>query len=131
MLSYRYDQLQFSSEIPNYINLGTPTASLPVSGTFINGAGTNFTATINLSATSTFLDVYVTNSNTGLRTLLQNDVSIDSVWQFVSSETVQNLITIANGVCTVQISMTNNTGSTITLIPQTFQIEAVEYQIPY
>ena len=129
--SYRYDQLNFSSVIPNFINLGTVSLSLPCSGTIANGGGHNFIVSGNVNDFSTFNDIKITNQNTGVSTYLVSNLDIDTIWQFVSSETVQNQVTFIGTLVTVEISVSNFTGGPITLINQTYAIEIIEYQLPF
>lgn len=130
-LSYRYDNLQFSTAIPNFINVGTVPATLSVSGTIADGNGQNFIVQPTLTAFTTFADIKITNNTTGKATYLTNDVAIDNIWQYVSTETVQNSVTFIGSIVKVEISVTNNTGSPITLINQAYNIEVIEYQLPF
>jgi hypothetical protein len=130
MSSYRYDKLDFTSSQPNFINLPTLTLSLPCSGTIANGGNQTFSVPGQVESSATFFDFKAINTNTRSATYLTNAVAIDPIWLFVSSEVVQNKVTIANGLVTVGISVSNFTGGPITLIPQTFSIEVIKYQLP-
>jgi hypothetical protein len=130
-MQYRYDQLQFSSVIPNFINIGHPTGSVTASGTIPNLSGANFTVNITLGTLNTFMGVFATNQNTGKRTFINNGSAIATIWQFVSSETVQDTLTFLGTTATFTIQVSNNTGGSITLTSQTYSIEVVEYQIAY
>lgn len=131
MVSYRYDQLQFSTAIPNFINIGTVTATLNVSGTIANGSGKNFIVQPTLTTFTTFADIKITNAGTGDATYLTNDVAIDPIWQYTSTELVQNSVSFLGSLVTIEISVSNNTGSSITLVNQTYDIEIIEYQLPF
>ena len=127
MTKYRYDQLLFSSVTPNYINVGTYKTTINCSGTYANGTGNNFNGTVNLPATLNLPQLYLTNQNTNNKSLITDTgESIDDIWQYVSSETVQIAINFTNNQATIQISMSNNTGSTITLTNQTYTVEVVD-----
>ena len=130
-MKYRYDQLQFSSVIPNFINLGTLTGTINCSGTIANGTGANFQVQVNTNNFSTFNDIKITNTNTNKSTYLTDTWDIDILWQFVSTETVQNQVTFIGTLCTVQISVFNGTGGSITLTSQSYTVEIIEYQLPF
>ena len=131
MIQYRYDQLQFSTELPNFINIGTPTLSLPISGTIANGSGQNFSVNGNINTFSTFNDFKVTNQTLGQATYLTNNNAVNTIYQRVSTELVQNELTIIGTLVTFTITINNFTGGNITLHPQTFLLEIVEYQLPF
>lgn len=130
-LSYRYDQLQFSTTLPNFINIATVPATLSINGTITNGNTQNFTVQPSLTTFTTFADIKLKNNNTGLATYLTNNVAIDPIWQYVSTETVQNSVSFVGSVVNIQVSVSNFTGSTITLINQTYSVEVIEYQLPF
>lgn len=131
MIQYRYDQLQFSTEIPNFINLSTPSFTIACSGTIGNGNTVNFTGNVNINNFSTFNDFKIVNQNTNQGTYLTNNSALTTIWQYVSSETVQNSLTVIGTLATVTISVSNFTGGTITLTPQTYRVEVVGYQLPF
>jgi len=130
-LSYRYDQLRFSTTIPNFINVATIPASLSISGTLADGGSQNFTVQPSLTTFTTFADIKFKNNNTGNATYLTNSVAIDPIWQYVSTETVQNSVTFVGSLISIVVSVTNNTGAPITLVNQTYSIEVIEYQLPF
>jgi hypothetical protein len=120
-----------STAIPNFINLGTVEATLSCSGTIANGSGQNFQVQENVNTFTTFNDIKVTNTNTGNCTYLTNSVAIDPIWQYVSSETVQNSVSFVGTLVNIEVSVENFTGSSITLANQTFAIEIIGYQLPF
>lgn len=130
-MNYRYDELQFSSVIPNFINIGTIQGTINCSGTIVNGGGQNFQFQVSLNDFSTFNDIKITNQNTGNCTYFIDTQDIDAIWQFVSTETVQNQVTFIGTLCTVEISVFNGTGGSITLTPQNYTVEIIEYQLPF
>lgn len=130
-MTYRFDKLQFSTELPNYINVSEPVTSIACTGTYLNGGGTNFSVNVPLNSRSTFKDVYAINQNTNKKTLLSNNVAIDAIWQYVSSETIKNSLTFTGNILTVTINLSNFTGGTITITPQTYTIEVLEYALPF
>lgn len=131
MIQYRYDQLQFSTELPNFINIGTPTLSLSISGTIANGSGQNFSVNGNINTFSTFNDFKVTNQSNGQATYLTNSNAVNTIYQRISTEIVQNELTIIGTLVTFTIMIDNFTGGNITLHNQTFLLEIVEYQLPF
>ena len=132
MIKYRYDQLAFSSVTANFINIATLTNVISCSGTLANDSGTNFSVTVNLPNNTSFSDIYLVNQNTGNKSYIFNDTtSIDSIWQYVSSETVQLSNTYNANSAVIVISVGNRTGSTITLINQIYTVETIVYNIPF
>lgn len=130
MSEYRYDGLQFSTELPNFINVGTPSVTFNVSGTIADGDEQDFTATLALSPSATFSDYKVIGQTAGQSTDLANGNAVNVLWIFASSETVQNSLTISGGVATFKIQVSNFTGLSVTLTPQIFTLEAFEYMLP-
>lgn len=129
---YRYDNLQFSSVIPNFINTNKLTTSIACSGTYANGGGANFTGNVTLSNTTSFYDVYFINQNTNHKIsalATGSNVEISIIWQYESSETVQNSISLDGSILTAEISLFNGTGSSLTIVSQTYTLEVIEYQI--
>ncbi len=131
-MQYRYDQLALSTGIPNFINLATVPLTLTCSGTIANASGQNFTVSASVNTFTTFNDIKLTNTNTGNCTYLTgSSVAIDNIWQYKSTETVQNSVTFIGTLVTVEISVSNNTGASVTLVSQTYDIEIIEYQLPF
>ncbi len=132
MTKYRYDQLAFSSVTANFINTSSPTGSIACSGTIANGSGANFSTTITMPSGVQFSDIFLTNQNTGNKSFLNNNtVSITAIWQYVSTETVQISTNYSGNSVVVEISVSNNTGSTITLTSQTYVVDVFVYNIPF
>lgn len=132
MTKYRYDQLAFSSVTANFINQSSLTADIACSGTIANGSGANFSTTITLPLTTPFSDIFLTNQNTGNKSFINNDTeSIDSIWQYVSTETVQISVTYSGTSVTVEISVSNYTGASITLTSQTYTVLVIVYNLPF
>lgn len=129
-MQYRYDKLQFSSLLPNWTNIGKVTDTISCSGVIANGSGANFTANLSLLSSSKFSDIYLINQNFNTKTLLESNVSITSLWQYTSSETVTNLATYLGSTLSVTISVANNTGGSITLVNQAYTVEVIEYEMP-
>jgi hypothetical protein len=126
---YRYDQLRFSTVIPNFINIGNLTTNILCSGTYASGGGNNFTGSVTLSSQSNFFDVYLINQNTNQKVSLTSNVDIDLVWQYVSTEEVQDLVTVVGFDLTATINLFNGTGGSLTITSQTYTMEVVQYQI--
>lgn len=137
-MSIRPDRIQFSTQLPNYINIGTPIDNIVISGTVGIGATVNFSVAVSTSVNNTRCDIYGKNTTNGNKQLLStsnyisNDVAPGGgIYIHVSTELAQLLLTQANGSVTVQISIFNGTGSPVTLTTQTIIVSVVEYQIPY
>lgn len=129
---YRYDNLQFSSVIPNYINIGNLTTDIPCSGTYANGGGANFSGSVTLSGLTNFFDAYLINQNTNHKGSLLScgsNVEATLIWQYKSTETIEDTISAVGFDLTATISLFNGTGSSLTIINQTYTFEVVQYQI--
>jgi hypothetical protein len=130
MTQYRYDGLQFSTELPNFVNTGKPSVTLTVSGTIADGNEQDFTATLALDPTATFNDFKLTSQTAGQATYLTNDNAVVPLWIFASSETIQNSLSIIGTTVTFSIQVSNFTGAPVTLRTQMFTLEAIEYALP-
>lgn len=132
MTKYRYDQLAFSSVTANFINNASLTGSIACSGTIANGSGANFTTTITMPNSVQFSDIFLTNENTGKKSFLNNNTgSIDNIWQYVSTETVQISTNYSGSSVVIEISVNNFTGASITLVDQTYSVNVLVYDLPF
>lgn len=127
-LQYHFDDLQFSTLLPNFINVQTTPGSITVSGTLADGTTQNYSTTITLSGLTNFGDVYATRA--GTKTALVSDSSVSGIFDFASSEFAQNSVDYSGGTVTVTITVNNDTGLSVTLHTQTFAIGVVEYMLP-
>lgn len=137
-MSIHPDRIQSSSQLPGYINIGTPTGDIVISGTVGVGATVNFSVVISTSVNNTRCDIYgknTTNSNKQLLSTsnyVSNDVALaGGIYIHKSTELAQLSLTQSSGSVTVQISIFNGTGASVTLTTQTITISVVEYQVPY
>lgn len=138
-MNIRPDGLALLTSLPNYINIiPNVTGNLNISGTITNGTTTNFSVSVPVVPSNTRCDIYGINLNNGLKQQLSNSnfisndiaVSTGGIYQHKSTEFVQ-LMTSQGSNITVTVSVTNFTGSSITLVTQTIQIEVVQYAIPF
>lgn len=129
-MQYRLDNLSFSSLLPNYINVANASGVISLSGTYDDGTTTNFSITLALSGQQTFSDVYATQSTNNLKIQLNNNAAAGVIYDPVDTEFVQNSVVYSGGNVVVTITVNNNTGSSITLVPQTYTVEVVEYMLP-
>jgi hypothetical protein len=137
-MNIRPDNIQLLTSIPAYINVGTTSGNIVISGTYATATSTNFTVSVPVKINGNRFDIYGKNMNNGLKQLLStsnfisNDTAIGGgIYQHKTTEFVQLLTSQVNGSVTVTITVNNNSGATITLITQTIQISVVQYQIPY
>lgn len=124
------DGITFLSSLPQYINVGTPTGNIVISGTVPDGTTQNFSVTIPTSTSNTRCDIYGENLNT-LKKQLFSTSNYIAIYQFAGLEFTQLATSQASGSVTVTISVNNFTGGPITLTNQTITVSVVEYQIPY
>lgn len=133
-VQYRFDQTLFSSEFPNFINVSHLEPMYNWSSVTIpNGNTENFTLStpLNLANNATFNDVYVYSPVTDSKVKIVSNTSIDAIWQYVSSETVQNLLNFTSNTLTFEISVFNGTGSSITIPAFTYYLEVLSYALPW
>lgn len=112
------------------INVDNLQDDLVVSGTIANGTGQTFTLTLNTTAPNNFNDIYALNKATTAKTQITSGTSLNNVYQPASSELVQNTVTFTPSSIIFTIQISNNTGAPVTLIPQTFTIQVVQYNLP-
>lgn len=124
------DNIQFLSTLPNYINIANSPGTISISGTLPDTAVQDYSVTISTSRNNTRFDVYGTNQNTQTKQLFSN-TTVPVNYQNSGGELANIIISYAPTQMSVTIELTNNTGSPITLINQTFGINIVQYQIPY
>lgn len=124
------DNIIMCSELPSYINIGDTTASLTLSGTIPNGSNAASSIHIPISNLSNRSDIYATNTNTDEKSLLSS-TNFFPIYQSVSTETAGFYIQYSLGSILFTLFVDNFTGSTITLITQTFTIDIVQYQLPF
>lgn len=133
MTQIRPDDTLFFSNIDTYLNYDTLTGTVAISGSILNGNSTTFSVNIPYTRANTRADAYAKNLNTGIKRPIAGATKLPP-YQFVSSETVAQL-TVYNeiaGVDTIryELVVTNNTGGTIVLTNQTFEITVVLYRVP-
>jgi hypothetical protein len=133
-MPYRLDNTLFSSEFPNFINVARllPSETWP-SVTIPDGNTNNYTlsAPITLAGNATFNDVYVYSPALDSKVKIVSNTSIDDIWQYVSSETVQNQVTFTSNTLTFEISVSNFTGASITVPSFTYLLEILSYSLPW
>lgn len=124
------DGIQFFSRLPQYTELAPATGSLVLVGNgFPDGFSHTFSTTLSIDSNATRVDLYATNSNTGKKQLLSS-TGFPAVYQNVSGELAQHTITFGSNSLTWDLTITNNTGGPVTLIDQTFNLEAICYILP-
>ena len=131
MSSYRMDKIQFSSNLPNFINVKNDTGTITVSGTVGVGA-TFFSGTISLSSRSNFFTLYAVDSYTGNKYAVNN---VGSLYLSYSPATALDQLflytTYVGNNLNIFLYVVNNNAIPITLISQTYTFTAVEYQLPF
>jgi len=130
MTQYRYDNLSFSTVLPNYIDIGNTSGSIPISGSVADASTATFSTTIQLSADHTFSDIYAFNAAVSGKVQLVSPNSISFVYSSVSFEVIRVSIVYSGNQVTVTIAIDNDTGAPISLTSQTFTIEVVQYMLP-
>lgn len=132
------DNLNIASSLPTFVNPTTSTGTITISGNVGNGVTANFSTTIftavpvNLFRT----DIYGLNNTTNVKLLLNTLLVMTTQlngYSYKSTESVQMEIYYNQGLndVTVQYSVFNGTGGTITLNTQTITASVVQYQVPF
>ena len=131
-MQYRFDQLQFSSALPHFINIGRPSTVLAISGSVPAGGDIQFNASIPLVANATFSEVKATCDVTGKAVYLVSNHSLPMVWSYAGQEYVTATLLYFNGNADITITVSNLAGSSaIILNNQNITFEAIEYEIPF
>jgi len=132
MSSYRMDKIQFSSNLPNFINVKNDTGSITVSGTVAASSTSFFNGTITLSSRSNFFSLYAVSSYTGNKYSINN---VGSVYlSYANASAFDQLFvysTFVGNNLNITLYVNNSGASPVTLIPQTYTFTAVEYQLPF
>lgn len=125
------DKIQFSSNLPNFINVQNDTTKITVSGSVLVGA-TFFNGTISLSSRSNFFTLYAVDSYTGNKYAVNN---IGSLYLSYANATALDQLflytTFVGNNLNIFLYVVNNNAIPITLISQTYTFTAVEYQLPF
>jgi len=130
MTQIKPDKIIFYSGVDTYLNFQTYTGDIVISGTVANGASESFETVISVPQSNTRADVYLQNLNTGIKRPIENGLRL-APYQNVSTEVCRAFALFGSGnQVTVFLSITNNTGATITLTNQTIRATIVAYVIP-
>jgi hypothetical protein len=140
MPSYRYDNLQLSTVLPNFINVSTDSTSLNCSGSIPSGntvtVGSNY---IDLNSKTSFFDVYVIGNLKNRKISVTDPRSYfdlsTGVWSYAGSEVMVGTYSAGTGPTgalrlSFNITAFNPTGATITITNQTLTYFIVQYQLP-
>jgi len=132
MSSYKMDQLQFSSGLPNFINIGNLTTQINVTGTVgASGELSLPTANVNLSNSSNFIAIYAYNNLTGRKCSVVSIGSLYYNFQQTSVELCRIYTTITNNVLGINIFIDNSSASPVTITNQIYTFTIVQYQLPF
>lgn len=132
-MAIRPDNVQFSTLLPNYIQIiPNPTGNMDVIGNILPYTFSfTFTATISgLSPDKTRCDLYGVNQNTGNKQLLTN-TGFPSIYQNKQGEKATCFVEYGTDSITFSMTIENNTGAVAVLIDQTFALTVVQYKIPF
>ena len=131
MSSYRMDKIQFSSNLPNFINVKNDTCTITVSGTVAATGISFFNGTISLSSRSNFFSLYAVDSYTCNKYAVNNVGSLFFSYANVSSDQLFVYTTFVGNNLNITLYVENSGSSPVTLISQTYTFTAVEYQLPF
>ena len=129
MTRIKLDKVIMGSMIETYINYQTLPTTVRVNGSFPNGGGGNFYATIPYTRGKTISNLYAYNATTGIKMPIGASSRINP-FESISGE-YYNLFAGYNGsTITITASITNFSGVTV-VTDQTLTITAVLYEVPY
>lgn len=129
MTQIKMDKLQFGSMVDTFTNYQTITKEVALSGTIADGASSDFTVVIPHSRFRVRADVYVKNLTSGIKRSL-NTGTRETPYTYVSTEVITQSAVYSNNQITVTFTITNNTGSSISVTPQTLQVTSVLFSVP-
>ena len=131
MSSIRLDNIIFSTLHEAYKNYETLTDTIVVAATALaNGASRTITVNIPYTRGGTRADTYATRGT--LRALVTSGgrSAATAVYNFKSTETVAFGISYSSSNIAVSLTITNNTGGSITPNAQSIVISVVKYEAP-
>lgn len=130
MTQLRLDKVLLTNLVDTYLNYGTLTSPIVISGSVADGATATFSTSIPYTRTKTKADLYAKNLTTGVKRPISGGYR-QSPYTFTSTETASVAANYVGGVITVTFSIFNGTGGPITLVTQTMEISAVLYEVPF
>lgn len=130
MTQIRPDNIVMTTLIDTYINYKTTTSNVAISGTVAAGATQNFFTSIDYTRSNTRADLYAKNTTTGIKRPVAGG-SRQVPYTAVSTETCSQLARYGGSAIVVTFSVFNGTGASINLVPQTLEVTAVFYEVPY
>lgn len=129
-MSFNLDNAITVSSFPPFAYGPTVTGSLVLVGNvFPPGFSYTFSTTVNIGSTTNRVDLYGSNS-LGQKQCLST-TGFPAIYQNKAGELAQQYITYGSGTITYNLTITNNTASSITLIDQTIYLEANEIVLPF
>jgi hypothetical protein len=137
MTNIKPDAIVYSNLTEAYLNYATTPATIAITAAVVPDTGNAaFQGSITYTRAGTRADVYLQRTDTGLKVPANAGKRISTlnpnyqVYQFRSTETVEVYIAYEATTITVTLNITNNTGASITLIPQNILMSVVQYDAP-
>lgn len=130
MTLLRLDKVLLTNLVDTYLNYGTLTSPIVISGSVADGATSTFSTPIAYTRDKTRADLYARNLTTDVKRPISGGYR-QSPYTFVSTETASVSASYASDVITVTFSIFNGTGGPITLVTQTIEISAVLQEVPF
>lgn len=132
MTQLRLDKVQFASNLDTYVNYATVSANVVIAYTNLpNLTPVIFSVTLPYDRVNTRADIYARNTTTNIKSPLWGS-SFETPYVAVEAfDNCQSDIYYNDGSIRADFYVTNFNGHPITLIPQTFEVTAVLYEVPF
>jgi hypothetical protein len=130
MTELKLDKVLMTSLVDGYINYDTLTTSIALSGNVPDFGTASFIGSIIYSRGKTRADLYVTNLLTGVRRPLAGGFR-QTPYQAISTETCEVYAEYSGLTISIEFFIQNNSGAPIAITPQTMEVSAVLYEVPY
>lgn len=129
MSTLKPDKIHLTSLIDTFLNYDTLEDTITISGTVVDGAADTFSTTFAVETEDILAAVYAKNQNTGKKMSLLAG-AVHNPYEAVSIELCRHSVSITGTTLSVDISVTNNSGSDRTLTTQVWEISAVLNRVP-
>lgn len=126
----RYDRLQSILTLPNYVEIEPAIITVNCPATVVpNSSIQTFSGSGTVVADAFFFRRRVIGSVTGRGANIISSRDIGLVWSYTTSEIVSTLTLMSGNTMSIDINVTNNTGSSLTTVAQTIEFIIHRYRL--
>lgn len=126
----RYDRLQSILTLPNYIEIEPAVITVDCPATVVpNSSIRTFSSSGTVVADAFFFRRRAIGSVTGRGVNIISSRDIGLVWSYTTSEIVSTLTLMSGNTMSIDINVTNNTGSSLTTVAQTIEFIIHRYRL--